>query len=594
MTQEKRTCQSCKQSFVIEVEDFEFYQKVQVPVPTFCPECRLVRRLCWRNERTFYRRVCEKCQKSVISVFSPEGLVRVYCSSCWWSGDWDGLDFPADFDFGTSLMLQVKELFNRVPIMNLYGLYTTTVGSDYTNAVSYLKNCYLVTHSDHDENCYYGSQVTNSRDCVDSMLVDRSELCYECVNCINCYNARYSVDCEGSRDILFCRDCRGCSDCFGCVGLRSKKYCIFNKQHSREEYFMLLQRDFSMEHHERIHEVFHRARQFWLTMPVKFMHGEHNNQVSGDYVYHSKNTFDSFMTFDSEDGRYLSYVTPGGITDSYDFTHYGAGSEFLYESIQSGDQASRILFSWWVCTNVRNVEYSMFCTGCSDCFACVGLKKRQYCILNRQYTKDEYMLLRSRIVAQMEEKPYVDQLGRVYGYGEFFPSELSPFGYNETTAFEQFPMEREKALEAGYVWREREVQRYQVTRKAFELPGKITEAGDDILKDIVECENARLGEVGCSGAFRIVPQELEFYRRMNLPLPRLCSYCRYMRRVRLRNPLHLWDRSCDCRGADLWKLQNSVIHFHGESICPSGFRSSYSFTQQEVVYCEQCYQAEVA
>ena len=31
-------------------------------------------------------------------------------------------------------------------------------------------------------------------------------------------------------------------------------------------------------------------------------------------------------------------------------------------------------------------------------------------------------------------------------WGEFFPSSLSPFGYNETVAQEHFPMSREEVL----------------------------------------------------------------------------------------------------------------------------------------------------
>ncbi|MDI6602741.1 MAG: hypothetical protein QME57_01295 [Patescibacteria group bacterium] len=41
MNQEKCTCQNCKKEFVIEPEDFAFYEKIKVPPPTWCPECRL-------------------------------------------------------------------------------------------------------------------------------------------------------------------------------------------------------------------------------------------------------------------------------------------------------------------------------------------------------------------------------------------------------------------------------------------------------------------------------------------------------------------------------------------------------------------------
>ncbi|MDI6883331.1 MAG: zinc-ribbon domain containing protein [Patescibacteria group bacterium] len=58
-------CQNCQKEFTIEPDDLEFYAKIKVPPPTWCPECRLVRKLVWRNERIFYKRTCELCGKSI-------------------------------------------------------------------------------------------------------------------------------------------------------------------------------------------------------------------------------------------------------------------------------------------------------------------------------------------------------------------------------------------------------------------------------------------------------------------------------------------------------------------------------------------------
>ena len=46
----------------------------------------------------------------------------------------------------------------------------------------------------------------------------------------------------------------------------------------------------------------------------------------------------------------------------------------------------------------------------------------------------------------MNEMPYKDKKGNIYKYGEFFPAELSPFFYNETTAQEYFPLTKEAPL----------------------------------------------------------------------------------------------------------------------------------------------------
>jgi hypothetical protein len=102
---------------------------------------------------------------------------------------------------------------------------------------------------------------------------------------------------------------------------------------------------------------------------------------------------------------------------------------------------------------------------CQNIFGCVGLKKRQYCIFNKQYIKEEYFKLRSEIIKHMNNNPYIDKKGNVYRYGEFFPIEKSPTPYNETTAQEFFPLTKDQATKMGYKWKEKEDRNYQIDFK---------------------------------------------------------------------------------------------------------------------------------
>ncbi len=56
MKSETKTCQNCKKDFIIEPEDFNFYEKIKVPPPTWCPECRMVRRMVFRDYRVLHKR----------------------------------------------------------------------------------------------------------------------------------------------------------------------------------------------------------------------------------------------------------------------------------------------------------------------------------------------------------------------------------------------------------------------------------------------------------------------------------------------------------------------------------------------------------
>ena len=166
---------------------------------------------------------------------------------------------------------------------------------------------------------------------------------------------------------------------------------------------------------------------------------------------------------------------------------------------------------------------------------CAEMNGKQYCILNKQYTKEEYEILVPKIIEQMKKVPYVDKQGRSYGYGEFFPSEISPFAYNETVAQDYFPIDEKTAEFKGYLWREYTPNKYKTTIKGKDLPQTIAEVDDSILNEVIECEIT-------NKPFKILEEELNFYRRLNLPLPSVHPDERHNMRLKLRNPMILRKR----------------------------------------------------
>jgi hypothetical protein len=215
--------------------------------------------------------------------------------------------------------------------------------------------------------------------------------------------------------------------------------------------------------------------------------------------------------------------------------------------------------------------------------------------VTKEYSKEEYQALLPKIIAHMDELPYTDKKGRKYGYSEFFPIEHSPFGYNETTAYEYFPLNKDEVVEKGYVWKEAETKNYQITLNPENIPDQSKDIPDGIVNEIIGCEHQGKCQEQCTMAFRIIPQELAFYRRMSLPLPHLCPNCRHYERVKERNPLKLWRRKCQCGrvASENGAYQNQSSHFHAQSPCSNEFETSYAPERPEIVYCEACYQSEV-
>jgi len=147
---------------------------------------------------------------------------------------------------------------------------------------------------------------------------------------------------------------------------------------------------------------------------------------------------------------------------------------------------------------------------------------------------------------------------------------------------------REKAEQRGYNWYEPNIKAYEATLRAHELPDRIEDVIDSILQEIIECAS-------CKKAYRIIVEEFSFLKQYHLPLPRLCPNCRHRRRLSFRNPPKFYHRQCKCAGSvsENSVYQNTASHFHGSPHCPNEFKTSYAPERPEIVYCEQCYQAEV-
>jgi hypothetical protein len=247
------------------------------------------------------------------------------------------------------------------------------------------------------------------------------------------------------------------------------------------------------------------------------------------------------------------------INDCYDYDIWGENSSLIYE-VHCSWKTKNVLFSnviWWG----NNLIYCDNCMNNSkNCFWCIWLKNNEeYCILNKQYTEEEYNKTVPKIIEKMKQDNE---------WGEFFLSSMSPFWYNETTANDYFPLKKEEAIKDRYNWSDYESPIPNVERiiPANKLPENISDIPANILNWAIECEVTKK-------PFRIIKQELEFYRKHNLPIPRKHPDQRHLDRMKLKNPRKLFDRKCDKCWIDM--------------------KTTYSPNRKEIVYCEDCYNKEV-
>ena len=556
MNSETKICQNCKQNFVIEPEDFGFYEKMGVPAPGLCPDCRFKRRAIWRNETTLYTgRKCAKCGKSIVSMYNPKSPYTIYCHECYNSDSWDPRDYAMDYDENRSFFEQFGELIKKVPKSTTY--MTTASGpninSEYTNMAGGNKNCYLLFNGGFNENVMYSRGPLKCKDSLDLYLSVETELGYELVNVYKSNKTTQSKNASGCLNCHFTLSCGNCTNCFGCVNLRNKSYHFFNQLLSKEEY------------KERVDKIMgsysemEKFRKEFETFSLKFPHRENNNLKTvncvGDYLIEGKNLFNCFEVTSSEDCK--NCFASKKSRDCFDIIGFGYNSELLLECVATG-YSYRVIGSM----NIENGSELEYCFSLmksnKNCFGCDSLRNAEYSILNKQYTKEEYEKLREKIIAELKSKNL---------YGLFMPPELSPFAYNETVAQDNMPLTKEEALAQGFRWKDNlQKTEGRETLKPDQIPDHIKDIGDNIIEEILAC-------ISCNRNYKIVPDELQFYRRMNLPLPRKCFFCRHTDRILRRGPMKFWNRHCV-------KCDKKII-------------TNYAPDRPEIVYCEKCYQQEV-
>jgi len=544
-----------------------------------CPLCRARRRLAFRNERVFYKRPCDKCKKAVISMYSPNKPYPVWCYECWFADDWDAAEYGQNYDQARPFLEQVREVYHRTPKVAL--IYVRSVNSEYVNISADNKNCYMLVESSNNEGCTHCYWIQQCRDLVDVSFSHQTELSYECDDCYNGYRLLYSKGCHDCHNSYFLYDCRGCSDCVGCINLRNRQYHVFNQPFSRENYAKFVA-DARLDTASGVEALRKKFAEFIAAQPRKYAEIINAPRSSGNYITDAKNCRNCFHSYDAEDSAYGEHVWRNA-KDCMDVSTAGRNASVIYNSINTGiDVANHLCCAQgWSSTFL---EYSFNCFNSNHCIGSAGLRKKDYCILNKQYSREEFERMREGIVRGMREQGE---------WGEFFPPDMSPFGYNETVAQEQFPLTKETAVAAGFSWEDHPRGTFGKETIAWEkIQDSIDDVGAlDVPKEIFVC-------TACKKNYRIISDEFAFYKNLRIPLPRLCPDCRHARRVAARGPNRLWHRQCACLSAEaLAKVdayRNTARHDHGEGPCSNEFETPYAPERPEIIYCETCYNAEVA
>ena len=194
MEMQIKQCKQCKADFPVAFEDVAFYEKMQVPPPTLCPDCRAQRRMAWWNEHNLYRKKDALTGREAFSTYPEHAPIKIYDHDYWWSDAWDVMDYGREYDFSKTFFEQFKDLLHTVPRASRE--IKTLVNSDYSDNSNNLKNCYLCFDASYCEDLLYCIALQHCKSSMDIYQAARLDFCYELLQCVRMYQCFFSHDCK--------------------------------------------------------------------------------------------------------------------------------------------------------------------------------------------------------------------------------------------------------------------------------------------------------------------------------------------------------------------------------------------------------------
>jgi len=490
-----KTCIDCGTQFTVDDADRALYAPLDMPDPVQCVRCR------WRHLASFWVfgrfRVAKSALsgKTIITNFPESVPFPLYDHTEFASDAWDPTSYATEYDSSRSFIEQFRELQSKVPHPHNSGM--TNVACDWCDDVWSSRECYLSRSMLECEFVSYGYRMLRCKNSIDITYCFDVENCFDVLNCFKCYGVSYSFNAHDCIESAFLFDCKNCSNCFMSWNLKNKQYCIMNEQYSKDEYTEKL-KEFDTRSRAGVDVL---KEQFSQIIREQAIHRADFNvqttDVSGNFINKSKNVHDSYFIDDSENVRHsVRGIYYKNIIDSV-----GSKAEKAALSVTDFDVYGTVATSH--CSQVLYSAYTDYCENLEYCFGCVGLRKKKFCILNKQYDEEEYKILVEKIKADMKARGE---------WGIFWPRTMAYSGYNLSLAQMLFPITKEVAEAGGWQWNESEVN-YPDAIPSDALPDTIDEVTDEITKKRIICPETKL-------SYNIAPKELEFYREHDIPLPR--------------------------------------------------------------------------
>ena len=412
-----------------------------------------------------------------------------------------------NYDFDKTFFENYLDLKKIMPLLSAL-VYENSENSNFAEGVWMSKNVYLsfIVISGCENILYTFYTQDNVKNTLNSLMVwDNSENVYFWAWIIKWFNVFYSKYICNSNNIWFSTNLVWCSECIFCDWLENQSYCINNKKLEKDLYFEEKNRILQIKH--SFFDYYKNLNQNWMNLwseNIDWMFNTFSKNIKNWYFNYRLENWKNVVFVWDKDGR--RNVMDSICSDQvWHWDIYACSNLWTSENVYCCD-----------CIIWQSLYYCFDCLSCSFCLWCIWLKNKSYCILNKQYTKEEWYKKAEEIFSQME-KDWI--------LWKFFPWELNPFYFNDTMAYlidDSFT--KEEVENQWYMWREEEIKvdipewvevitikdlnNYQWYDSNWNW-----QINPEILKKVIKDEKWNI--------YRIVQMEYDFLMKHWLPLPEI-------------------------------------------------------------------------
>ena len=413
-----------------------------------------------------------------------------------------------DLDDSVSFFELFGRLMKKTDMPSMYSFWGNE-NADFADTVGASKNIYLSSVVIINcENVLYSSNVKDgSTNVLNSVMVlEDSNNVYNCFGVKTWFNIFYSNYIYNCSDIRFSANLNGCKDCIFCTDLENQSYCIENKQFEKDEY--MKQKAEILKNKKEFLQYYMKVRQY-DGKNVACTNSE------GNFLMNCENVQDGHLSFNVKDGRNIVLAFSREPNERFYDVFCAGRSTDMYGVSVAWTFSSKV-FNSFAIQNSSNIYYGFFLSDCSYCLGCIGLKNKQFCILNKQYSQEDWYEEAGKIFAQMDKEGTL---------GDCFPGSINPFYFNDTMAYlVDDTFNKEEVGKEWYLRRDNEIttdipanadviQAKDLDKfQRFSFKGE-REIDPEIMKKVIKDDTWDL--------YKIVKMEYDFLMRYGLPLPEI-------------------------------------------------------------------------